>query len=148
MVGFERIGKPFPLEHWLGLLRRQNRDKEKDANALRPCGVDFGVMRGIGLPLRQLFQGGENRAADVRKGHIYYDQAPDAARDLRHGVGGQRYDSYAPTLGIEDVFERALAHDVVVDDQDSDFGHVGGPRIAFYLCLSANPSSISRSPDR
>ena len=45
-------GKPFPLEHWLCLLRRQNRDKEKDANALRPCGVDFGVVRGIGLPLR------------------------------------------------------------------------------------------------
>jgi hypothetical protein len=28
-----------------------------------------------------------------------------------------------PSFGIEDVFKRALADDVVVDDQDSDFGH-------------------------
>ena len=144
MIGLERVGKAFPLEHRLSLLRCQNWDKEEDAYAVRPGGIDFGVRRRIGLPLGEIFEGSENRSADVRKRHIYNYQAPDSACNLRHCVGGQRYDSHPPTLGIEDVFERALAHDVVVDDKDSDFGHFVGPRIACYLCVSANPSSISR----
>src|SRR5579864_3203127 len=101
-------------------------------------------MRGIGLPLRQFFQSGENRTSDVGKRNIYDYKAPDAASDLRHRVGGQWDDSHAPTFRIEDVFERALAHHIVVDDQDSDFGHVGETSNRFCLCLSANPSSISR----
>ena len=43
-------------------------------------------------------------------------------------MGGQRNDADAPALGIEHVFQRALADDVVVNDENSDFGqrHLSG----------------------
>src|SRR6202008_933901 len=121
VVGFERIREPFPLEHGLSLFRCQNGYEEKNADALWPGGIVFGVSRRIRLSLGEILKSSENWAADIRKRHIHDHQAPDSAGDLCQGVRGQRDDPDTPTLGIEDVLERALANDVVVDDQDSNF---------------------------
>src|ERR1700719_1239537 len=145
VVGLERIREPFPLEHGLSFLCRQNGYEEKDADALRPGGIDFGVSRRICLSLGEILKSSENWAANIRKRHIHDHQAPDSAGDLCQGVRGQRDDPDTPTLGIEDVLERALANDVVVDDQDSNFGHVGDLGSFSNLCLSADWSSISLS---
>ena len=55
---------------------------------------------------------------------------PTAARQLQHRRRSERNDAHAPTLGIEDVFQRPLAYDIIVNDQYSDFGQSHSARTA------------------
>ena len=46
-----------------------------------------------------------------------------AGGQFHQSLGNLRNDADAPTLGIQDVFQRTLAGNVIVNDQYSDFGH-------------------------
>jgi hypothetical protein len=123
MVWLQRVGKAFFFENGLDRFRREYWNQKKHPDPLRPRRVNFGVLWRIRLPLRQVPEGAENRPAHVRERNIDDHQAPSTGCDFRQGVRCQGHDSNVPSFGIEDVFKRALADDVVVDDQDSDFGH-------------------------
>ena len=75
------------------------------------------------LGLGEFLEDGEERSANIGQGNIDDGEVPRAGGQFGKGVSDQRNDANAPALGIEDVLERTLAGDIVVNNQDSDFRH-------------------------
>src|SRR5580693_7829941 len=121
MIWLEEIRQALLFQNWLGCRRRQQRHKEEHPDAFWTGGIHFGAFKRVGIALREVFQNVEERAADVGHRDVDDYQAPLAAGEFEHRRRGERDDTHAPTLGIEDVFQRALADDIVVNDQDADF---------------------------
>ena len=121
VVGLERVGKP-------------SRSRIGCRSLVRSCGTRKSGAERIGagwpsidrhgrLGFGELLEDGEERSAYVGQRQVDDGQIPRARGQFGQGVADERDDADAPALGIEDVFQRTLAGDIVVNDQNSDFGH-------------------------
>ena len=121
MVWLQRVWKAFALQDGLRVLRSSNRNQEQRTNA-------FGLRLALGwlggrLGFGELLEYGEKRSANVGQRDIDDGEIPRPRGQFGKGVSYQRNDADAPALGIEDVFQRTLAGDIVVNNQDSYIRH-------------------------
>ncbi len=121
VIWLERIGKALAFQDGLHILRAGDRDQEEGANAFRRR-LAF-RLRGGRLGLGEFLEDGEEGSANVGQRDIDDGKVPRARGQFGEGVSYQRNDADAPALGIEDVFQRTLAGNIVVNNQDSDFRH-------------------------
>ena len=73
--------------------------------------------------LGEFSENGKQGSFRISQRGVDNHKLPGARGQFGHRLRRQRDNTDSPTFDIENAFERILAGDVVVDDQDGYFGH-------------------------
>jgi hypothetical protein len=150
VVWLQRVGQAVPLKNRLRRGRMSQRDQKKDAEFLaRMRNAILARSRG---GAGQFAQDGKQRPLQTAHRYIDDGKIPAAGRKFAERLARIGNNAHTPTFGIEHAFERMLAGNVVVNDQNADFAQIAPPLNGKnkYMCsrLRMDGASLPQVPRR